>query len=154
MFCKYLNQIQWVIHCAGSYVGVFLISPCRNFYIHVRSEVVFIALCPAFGLEADWPGTRGSCPGALSEHPACCKDELFRPSRSTDVSEMAGRDEGGVLVISSMVIVRDIYDYIIIILDFSVTWRIDDVGESPELILQYFKDSGLDRGLFLMGKVY
>lgn len=34
---------------------------------------------------------------------------------------MAGRDEGGVLVISSMVIVRDIYDYIIIILDFSVT---------------------------------
>lgn len=67
---------------------------------------------------------------------------------------MAGRDEGGVLVISSMVIVRDIYDYIIIILDFSVTWRIDDVGESPELILQYFKDSGLDRGLFLMGKVY
>ena len=58
------------------------------------SEVVFIALCPAFGLEADWRGTRGSCHGALSEHPGCCKDELFRPSRSTDVSEMAGRDEG------------------------------------------------------------
>ena len=95
----------------------------------------------------------------MSEHPGCCKDELFRPSRSTDVSEMAGRDEGGVLVISSMVIVGDIYIYIniyiyIIILDFSVTCRIDDVGESSELILQYFTVSGLDRGLFLMGTVY